>query len=157
MCCFSFFSKTRLVMLWLVVLVASVSAQSTLYYGKMRIAVACSGQDEFVFVADRQNETARPSLMLNILFAPTVTPPTRMDMGDGLGWIVGHNPLGRPNSFVVQQWSFESPPSKRTITPETRSILGIPTVTGVRSLLVVMVSLPGLPSECSLDTARNLF
>jgi hypothetical protein len=56
----------------------------------------------------------------------------------------------------LKQWSFDTPlvKRKRDITAEMRGVLGIPTVTGVRSILVVLVSLPGVAQECTLSSVK---
>jgi hypothetical protein len=104
-CSFSYtsFFLLRQMLMILVLFLGFALGQTTLFHGKMRIAVACSGLNEHVFVADRVNGTARPSLMLNVVFGNGVVVPTTSDIGDGVGWLRGSYMINRPKTFVVME------------------------------------------------------
>ena len=124
-------------------------------HGKMRRAISNERTNEFVFVKDRDNATSKPSMMMILQFEGMPV-PTAVEMGDGLGWIRGYHDPARGTRFHVLQVQFDAGARRRQsgFTAATRGVLGIPTVTGVRSILVVLVTLNGVPQECTVGDLR---
>ncbi len=143
-----------LAVLLAVLLCSSAGLGSQLMHGKMRRALSGGQVAEYVFVADRNNDTEKPSMMMYLSWTGRPA-PAPMEMGNGLGWISGEHDVARPNRFNVEQVIWDTPRAKReAVTPEMRGVLGIPTVIGRRSMLIVLVTIEGVAQECSLSAVR---